>query len=296
MTFERCTFCGEAAPLFFRVGDLNRRLGDEAFSYYRCPACRLIFLWPYPTDLGKYYPVNFHTVPTSLTEAEYASRSEHFKLQIVHNFIKTGQLLEIGSGYGGFAYLAKADGFAVNVIEMDTRCCDFLQNIVGVRAINAADPVAALRGMGSFDVIALWQVIEHLPDPWLTLQTLADHLSPNGILILAAPNPDSLQMRLLGKRWPHVDAPRHLSLIPISLIRSLAERLRLEVVSVSTNDPGCLHWNRFGWQVWLANFVSSRWAKQKMSWIGKVVSKLVTPYEECDPHGSTYTVVLQRPA
>ncbi len=289
-----CTFCQNAAPRLFRAKDLNRRISEDVFTYYRCPECRLVFLSPHPVDLGKYYPDNFHTIPTSIREAEEASRVEAYKIPIVQDHVKSGRVLEIGSSYGGFAYLAKQAGFEVDVIEMDARCCQFLTDIVGVRAINETDPVKALEQLGTYDVIALWQVIEHLPEPWTTLRALAQHLNPKGILILAAPNPDSLQFQLLGRRWPHLDAPRHLSIIPVSLLRTLGDQLRIKLISESTNDGGCLHWNNFGWQVFLSKLVPGHRAKLWMRRLGDIVTRLVSPYETQPLRGSTYTLVFQR--
>lgn len=66
--------------------------------------------------------------------------------------------------------------------------------------------------------------------------------------MIAKPNPDSLQFRLLGARWAHVDAPRHLSLIPPHALRSQAQRLGLRLAHVTTSDPAGNEWNRFGWE------------------------------------------------
>ena len=288
-----CSFCQTNARPLFKVQDLNRRLSNEVFTYYHCPNCQLIFLSPHPVDLGKYYPDNFHTIPTSLEQTERDSQTDLFKLQTVQKHANSGRLLEVGSSYGGFAYLSKKAGFDVDVIEMDARCCDFLTNIVGVRAINSADPVEAMRSLGKYDVIALWQVIEHLPKPWLTLQSLAEHLNPGGVLILAAPNPNSFQFRLMGRRWPHLDAPRHLTLIPTAVLRSYLKTFQLTLAAETTCDAGGLYWNKFGWQRWLGNFFSSRGGRLT-NLIGRCMTKLVSPVERRGMNGSTYTLVFRK--
>jgi len=119
---------------------------------------------------------------------------------------------------GSFAYLAQEADYKTEVIEMDKTCCDFIEGVLGIKAINSADIVASLKDRGQYDVIALWQVLEHFPDPWTVLPVLAQHLAPDGILVIATPNPDAFQFRLLRSLWTHIDAPRHVELIPITLL------------------------------------------------------------------------------
>lgn len=65
-------------------------------------------------------------------------------------------------------------------------------------------------GSGSFDLIILWHVLEHLEQPGEVLVQLARLLSPGGLMVVAVPNIDSLQARLFGADWFHLDLPRHL--------------------------------------------------------------------------------------
>jgi SAM-dependent methyltransferase len=61
-----------------------------------------------------------------------------------------------------------------------------------------------------FDVITLWHVLEHLPDPVQTIEECRRILKPGGLFVIALPNFDSLQARLSGKYWFHLDIPNHL--------------------------------------------------------------------------------------
>ncbi len=54
----------------------------------------------------------------------------------------------------------------------------------------------------SFDVITLWDVIEHLPQPLETLQTVRSLLKPGGVLLVNYPDIGTLAARMLGRRWP----------------------------------------------------------------------------------------------
>src|SRR3990172_3397793 len=214
----RCPLCGMPSPLALQTRDYNRRLSAETFCYHRCSACELIFLSPVPADLGVYYPDEYYEVPSSRTELTFRAEVERWKLDLVQRFVRRGRLLEIGPAYGLFAYLAKQAGFEVETIERDARCCRFLEEVAEVKAINSGDVCSVLQTIEPCTVITLWQVIEHLPDPWEVLVAASEQLVPGGILVVATPNPDAFQFKILRRFWAHVDAPRHLELIPVSLL------------------------------------------------------------------------------
>ncbi len=214
-----CPQCSQVSKLFFQTRDFNRKITREKFHYFRCSSCSLIFLSPIPQDLGKYYPNDYYSIPSSLVELARIAEAEHYKIDIVKQFSARGRLLEIGPAFGSFLYLAKQSGFNAEAIEMDPKCCKFISETIGIKAIQSNDPSETLKqSIEEYDIIALWHVIEHLPDPLKTLKAILRRLKPGGILVIAAPNPEAFQFRVLGRFWPHVDAPRHLNLIPLSLL------------------------------------------------------------------------------
>ena len=290
----RCSNCNRDAPFLFRAKDWNRRVTDESFAFYRCNACGLIFLSPVPADLGAYYPQDYYTSPRSLTEVAQAAEAERYKIDIVKRWKRGGRLLEIGPSWGGFLYLAKQAIFEAEAIEMDPACCDFIRTVVGVPALQSNDPMEAIRDRGPFDVVALWHVIEHIPELWDTLEAIAGRLNPGGILVIAAPNPGSLQFQAQGRRWPHVDAPRHVLLVPSSL---LADRLRskgLVTVWRTTDDPGSRGWNTFGWQFFFMNLSPRMRMNQFLRLLGVGISSLLAPLERREGKGSAYTMVFRK--
>jgi SAM-dependent methyltransferase len=205
MTDDRaCPKCGTSALLAYQAADYNKKMSDEQFHYYRCPKDEFVFLDPIPTDLGRYYPASYYELPRDEQETqELAERLQRWKLDTVLQVAKSGRLLEIGPAYGLFSYLAKQAGFEVTGVEMDPRCCDFLRNAVGINVVETNDTLAALESLPTFDVIVMWQVIEHIPDPWKTLSAAARRLAPGGVLVLdtrQTPMPSS--SRYLGTAGP----------------------------------------------------------------------------------------------
>jgi 2-polyprenyl-3-methyl-5-hydroxy-6-metoxy-1,4-benzoquinol methylase len=284
----RCHQCGSTAKLLFAARDLNRRITDEVFPYYRCSECGLVFLHPVPPELGRYYPSTYHEIPASMEELLRGSHKEAFKLEAVGPGVGR-RLLEIGPSHGRFTALAKRAGFDVQVIEMDRECCQFIEKVIGIPAHLAQDAVAALDGMGRFNVIAMWHSLEHLRNPWEVIDALPGHMEKGGRLVIATPNPSSLQFRIFGSRWVHLDAPRHVNLIPHTILEARLAAARMRRVHFSTEDQGARECNLLGW---IASFKTSipRWHRHPLTSIAWRLSVPLSRLIERGAYGSAYTI------
>jgi len=287
----KCPQCNSQTRLLFKTRETAKRDAPEKFSYYRCQNCSLIFLSPIPSDLSQYYTSAYYKVPASISELQADLGLSQSRLDAVKLHKPKGKLLEIGAGTGGFVFSAKQAGFSVDAIEMDQACCQFMKDKLNIPAIHTDDPLEALQTLGSYDVVALWHVIEHLPDPWAFLDLVAEHINPGGILIMAAPNPASLQFRLFGKRWAHIDAPKHLQLIPIQLLIERLGKQNWVHLSTTTNDLGAKITHYIGWRWSLVSLTG--WTKW-MNLLGSIMYRLAAPLERTGERGSSYTIVFQR--
>lgn len=278
----------------FRARDYNSALKTETFHYAKCVACGLVSLQDVPRDLGLYYHAGYHFLPTSDEAIEAGVKHEQYKLDLVGRFVRSGRLLEIGPSWGAFCLLAKRAGYSVEAIEMNPSCCEFISARIGVRVICRNDEAAALDEITPPDVIAAWHVLEHLRNPWALIEAAAARLNPGGVLVLALPNPAALQFRLLGRYWAHLDAPRHLHLIPPEVVRIRAEAAGLEQVLCTTTDVGSLGWNRFGWTYSLPHFFSARLAKRVARYAGRRIGAAMALVESHEGMGSAYTSVFRK--
>jgi Methyltransferase domain len=182
----------------------------------------------------------------------------------------------------------------VTGIEMDARSCEHLRTAIGVEALQSDSPARALEALPPSRVIAMWHVLEHLPDPWETLDAAAANLEPGGVLAVAVPNPKSFQFRMTRARWPHVDAPRHLFLIPAGLLEERARGAGLELVTLTARDRGGIYWNRFGWQHLLMRPRRTKVRTALAVAFGVGVAALMAPIELTDLRGTTYTAVFRK--
>jgi SAM-dependent methyltransferase len=245
-----------------------------------------------PEDLGRFYSDDYFTLPP-LAALRRAAEKEAYRLGFVRPHVPSGRVVEVGAGAGLFALLAKEAGYQYAGIEMDPDCCRYLRDAVGVEAIESAEPQLALPELPPSDAVVMWHALEHLPDPWACLRAAADNLRPGGVLVAAVPNPAAFQFKVMKGRWPHVDAPRHLFLIPSGLLEEDASKAGLDLVGLTTSDPGGLHWNAFGWAHVL---VPPRPGKAALAarLAGGAIGRLLRPIERRDMRGATYTATFRK--
>ena len=113
------------------------------------------------------------------------------------------RVIEIGSGDGRLLRRLANQGCTVVGIEPSAAQRDPALEVWGtsVEALGALPKGA--------DVVVLWHVLEHLDDPKLALHSAVQALGRGGRIIVSVPNLDSIQARIGGRRWFHLDVPRH---------------------------------------------------------------------------------------
>jgi SAM-dependent methyltransferase len=120
----------------------------------------------------------------------------------------SGRLLDFGCGNGAFALQMSEVGFDVVGIEPFSLGATVTANRL---ALIQSPWERVTDEIGTFDVITLWHVLEHLRRPVEMLRRLVAHLAPDGVLVVSVPNFASLQSATFRGSWFHLDPPRHLS-------------------------------------------------------------------------------------
>jgi len=180
VTEERLTFCPACN---------SPQIGEESTKnkIYSCKNCLLYFTNPRPIQdfiienysSGGYYK-NFQ--PDKNWEGMWKRRGER-----VLKRIKSGRILDIGSGIGTFLYMFRKLGFECLGTEISTEA------IVRAKELYSLDLQCGYTEEldfenNHFDAITLWHVFEHLPYPGKTLQYLREKLKKGGYIFIAVPN------------------------------------------------------------------------------------------------------------
>lgn len=285
-----CPICAAEGEPRLTAVDRNRAISRERFEYRACRDCATLYLAEVPADLGRYYPPGYYPIGP----ADEANESELAKLALLQRFVSGGPLVEVGPGGGGFAAQAKRGGFAdIRAIEMDERACEHLRSL-GVQTVHSAQPHVALAAMAPSRAIVLWHVFEHLAQPLELLRAAAASLEPGGVLLIAVPNPAAFQLRVLGARWPHLDAPRHLQLVPAATLVRVAGAEGLSPLALMGSDRMGRDWNVFGWQQLIVRPDSPAPARRAAFYAAALLAEALAPIERGGLRGSTYTAVFRK--
>lgn len=141
-----------------------------------------------------------------------------------------GRLLDIGAGRGRFVAHARAAGWYAHGLEPSQRGVDGAK-ARGIDLVHGTIRDADVPP-GSLDAATLWHVLEHVDDPGLELDAIVAWLRPGGLLLVGVPNLASVQARIGGARWYHLDVPRHRIHFTVRGLEALLDAHGLEPVAV----------------------------------------------------------------
>ena len=120
---------------------------------------------------------------------------------------RRGKLLDYGCGTGHFLAAAKLAGWQVAGLEPNARARAEASQRLGQPL---GQESLALFQPGTFDAITLWHVLEHVHTLNETLAQLVALLKPDGVILIAVPNVESLDAQHYRELWAAYDVPRHL--------------------------------------------------------------------------------------
>ena len=217
-TCELCGRTGQAEPLYPRQ------------SIVRCPSCGLI-----------YYDGSVN--PQAIYQSRYFKGEEYRdyvadKPTLQRNFLRRierlrrlrpgGRLLELGCAYGFFLELAGRhwDAAGVDLAE------DGVRHAREKLAVNAvcADFLAMDDQPNAYDVICLWDTIEHLTHPVRVLRKAARWLKPGGVCAVTTGDVGSVVARARREKWRQIHPPSHVFYFSRDTLSRAMEAAGLEVV------------------------------------------------------------------
>lgn len=187
---------------------IYRSSSDHTFieQMVQCKKCDLVYLNPRIKQsiiLESYINA---VDPTFISQNE--TRIKTFSRSLSRIMRKTkllgsskNKILDVGCAGGAFPKAAADMGFDVYGIEPSQWLCEFARTQYSLK-IKQGILKSGDFNKNTFDLITLWDVIEHLTDPKDVLRTIHDILKDDGFLVVNYPDIDSLACKILGKRWP----------------------------------------------------------------------------------------------
>ena len=196
----------------------------DGISVLRCIRCGFIYASQVPDGVSveQHYSEQYFQ-PYLETVAIHLKKRFIKRIREIKRLKPEGKLLDIGSGLGVFMKLALDHGYQVLGVDVSAWACDYARKNFNL-TVHTGDFNAAGYAQGSFDVITLWHVLEHVDDPAEFLRKVSRLLKEDGLLALEVPNIGSFMAAIAGTCWELMAPREHLSYFT----KHTAERALLE--------------------------------------------------------------------
>jgi SAM-dependent methyltransferase len=189
------------------------------FMVVQCRDCGLCFTNPRPTadSIGQFYRSDYkpHQPHESSGGAlrwwqrlPWPARWQNWRKSLRRH--GEGRLLDFGCGSGSFLDRMRRQGWKVVGIDASSEAAQQARDRLGIPVLAGTLPHPDLLEE-TFDVVTMWQSLEHVHEPLEALRAAYQVLAPAGKLIVAVPNIDSMPFRWFGQTWFSLDLPRHLT-------------------------------------------------------------------------------------
>jgi SAM-dependent methyltransferase len=158
-----------------------------------------------------------------LSEEEGRRATARRLVDLIRRHVPAGELLDVGCGHGLLLDEARRSGYSVTGLELSESARAYATDVLGLDVRGEiVERFAEHRDEGSFKLIVLADVLEHLEDPLGALDACERLLAPGGALCVITPDPSSAAARLAGPRW-WAYIPAHTYLFPRQTLRELLE-------------------------------------------------------------------------
>ena len=210
------------------------------FDIFVCDDCDTLRIHPLPTkeQLDRAYGAGYFTGDAACDgymdyefEKEVTRRTFEEHLDQIEKHQPPGELFEVGAATGYFLSLARERGWRVAGVDYSSYAAARAEeNGIPVQA-GGVETLAPHESR--YDVIALFDVIEHLLYPEEELAQMVRALKPGGLLVFATPDRSSMFARLTGRFWHAIVPPQHVFLFGSKTIDQLLQRHGLTVLEKS---------------------------------------------------------------
>tara|TARA_Y100000588_G_scaffold126330_1_gene138404 strand:- start:6660 stop:7646 length:987 start_codon:yes stop_codon:yes gene_type:complete len=228
---DSCPICPSTKIEFF--------VNAYQFDISSCLDCGLLFCNPYPTkeQINAYYNSEMKSFENEFFRDSFEKRINIFlpRIELIQKYKSHGKLLDVGSAIGIFIEaLHRAS------CSFDLACCDMSEE--ACRELGERYPDVKILNQdyldmdvdSQFDVITLWDTIEHIVDSKAMLQKTHHLLKDDGIFVFSTPNTDSFEWICAREKHVQILPPGHVNLMNYKCIDILLRNNSFRIAEAFT--------------------------------------------------------------
>ena len=234
MEYVTCDLCGlDDTRALFRKRD---KLGitDDEFQVVECKRCGLLYVNPRPTEaeIGNFYPETYSWKETLGADSfltkwlrrleksyRYHLLQDEVSKVVIFTDKNSGKVLDVGCGTGDRLEVFRSKGFETFGVETSDSA-NYAREHLNLNVLKG-DLFSANFSDEFFDLVTLYNVLEHTHRPARVIEEIYRILKKEGFLIIQVPNSNSIQYKIFKKRWAAFDVPRDLYYFGTESLRSL---------------------------------------------------------------------------
>ena len=232
-----CPLCqGERSNLWFKKDNHDFRV---------CRDCRLTFIGPRPPEpsLADLYDHEYYRGDDRYGYSAYLKDYPEIiveakrRLEIVRSCGGEGsKVIDLGCAFGFFLEVAARQGWEISGVEWSKHSAYHTEKRLGIEV----HPTMMGAGFpqSHFDLVTMWEYIEHLYSPADELAEANRILKEGGLLALSTPNMLSAFLEQDFTQWKQFKPPEHLSFFTPTTIMRLLESSGFRVLKIENLGKG----------------------------------------------------------
>jgi SAM-dependent methyltransferase len=226
---NNCIVCGHSGPDGFGV-----RFRKPGFEVWRCAACGFLFIPSRFRSSVDYTRYKSREVSDRVARGDLWIKKQRnlLRYRVIRKTHPSGSVLDVGCGFGHFLMTGKDLGYRVQGVEMCRSNAEFVRKQFGIPVWSG--DFTEYPETGLFDVVTLWDALEHMDRADRVVQKASRLLKTGGLLVVQVPQADSLLARVLGPGWWAM-GPDHANYFSKKTVRDLLERNGLAVKRIQSS-------------------------------------------------------------
>lgn len=230
----KCKVCGSSQR--------KRLYSISGFQVIRCLNCGLIYRYPQPgeEELAQLYNKNYFLSEDPLRWGyrnyvkmkKFIIKTFEYKLKIIERYKKRGRILDIGCATGFFLEIAKKKGWETHGVELSDYAASYGREKMGLD-IKTGDLKKAGYKKRYFDVVTMWDILEHTLHPLEELKEINRVLKRNGLVFITVSDIESFIAKIMGRRWFGFTKIReHLYFFSPRTLKMIVEKAGFDVLKI----------------------------------------------------------------